>query len=400
MTFSRKPVKDTGYRNLIEKAQWSHDNRRSVFHIEAEDVTLARLYAYAYRSHSIGAFYSCRLALETLAPNTPSENLSRAITILKNIESLAILPVPEDFRALVHTLFTYHNQIGEVRVLLATIPEAAEIARLFGTHMDAITSSNGIRIAKDNVLPEQASFVVPNLGITIVSLIYGDHHSWNSTHLPGNLICATTHRHHEGVEIHLGYSPMHGRTLLGDYCTTIEEGYAMPIPIGLDHGLDNISPDEHWVPFVFGSLTLSGWGVFFDVEPQDRPVESFQEVPLDHSGMNGSRFVERDIARFAAMDKTTRETLIPAEATASGKVGALEMGIARVDPDGLDLTGDRYNIVSVVSGQAEITIGPVSAQLETHDHVGIPARVSANIRQTGSDPLVILDAVIVESPAS
>ena len=65
--------------------------------------------------------------------------------------------------------------------------------------------------------------------------------------------------------------PMHGYTVLGDAKAELTEGYAMPIPPDTRHGYSNIGTLPHHVPFIFGSLTTGGWGVFLDVEPQ--PIE-------------------------------------------------------------------------------------------------------------------------------
>ena len=394
------------YQALLDKADWSVRNNRDVFHILDEDVIRARLYAYGYRTQTIGAFHACKVSLIEALGSSGSESCTfqMLMGILDELQSLATIPVPEDFRALIYTLHTYDRGVQNAcdsfeKLLDETRSDAVlRIKRSFQKAMARVSSGNGIYVAQDNILPEQGSFVVPNLGITIVPLIYGEHHSWNSTHLPGPCIDATNHRHHAGVEIHLGYSPVHGITMLDRFRSQIREGYAMPIPVMIDHGLDNLSDQEHWVPFIFGSLTLGGWGVFFDVEPRPAKAQDLRKAPLESPEMGNSVFIERVIERVAQLDHSHREIVIPAAATASGKYGALQLGISRVTQEGRDPISDRYTIISVVSGAGTIEIGPTSQSLRVHDHVGIPAKVPARIEPSGADPLVLLDAVITEAP--
>ena len=387
------------YRNVIEKARWSHDNHRSVFHIDPQDVALARLYAYGFRSQAIGGFHATRQGLGS-AGGEVTEHRRRAMDLLKQLADQAMVPVPTDFRAAIHVLYYYDRWICEVIDVLeaaCTVGQACDLEPIkdrFIAGMERITGSGGIYVAGDTVVPEQASFVVPNLKITIVPVIYGDHHSWNFAHLAAHGPGVTTHRHREGAEIHLGYSPIYGRSILGKHCTILREGYAMPIPAMMDHGFKNLSGHDHIVPFVFGSLTLSGWGVFFDVEPRPLDSSKLAEVPLDSQEMNHSVYLEREIQQMTEETATGGRVLIPAAATQSGCCGGLELGIARVDQQGLDLASESYRIVSVCKGMAQITIGPASAELAEHDHVGVPAGLDARIVQAGQDPLVVLDATI------
>ncbi len=389
------------YRQLMEKAEWSHQNHRSIFHFTDEDIALARLYAYGFRTQTIGAFYACRQNLAKLSQDSGAP--SETIALLSELEAQATIPVPADFRVLLHTLYFYDQKVKRTLDLLEAdcrnepSKEKNRILNAFRQNMNRITGGNGIFTAKDDHLPEQGGFVVPNLGITIAPLVYGDHHSWNTTLLEGSLIAVTSHRHHAGVEIHLGWSPMHGRTFLGDYATETREGYAMPIPAMVDHGLDNLDPEEHWVPFIFGSLTLSGWGVFFDVEPREKDTENLPMAPLDSPEMNHSVYIEREIERVAGYAGSHREVIIPASATASGEVGALELSIIKVGTEGASLGGDIYKIYSVVKGKAEITIGPAGSKLEEKDHFGVPAFMDADIKPLGDDPLVLLEGIITKS---
>ena len=105
--------------------------------------------------------------------------------------------------------------------------------------IEDITASNGINLSRDDEAPTQAGFIVPNLGITIVPLVYGDHHSWNLAYLAGDKRNVPVHRHHFGVEIHLGFNPTHGQTVLGTHRANVDEGYAMPVPPETDHGWIN-----------------------------------------------------------------------------------------------------------------------------------------------------------------
>jgi len=394
------------YQSIIEKAEWSHHNRRSVFHIEGDDVQRARLFAYGYRSHTIGAIHGCIEAIDKITGGHAGRyhELDSAKDALEEMQRLGTVPVPDDFRALTFTLYGYHRLVERALDAFDRASETADRAAVdklagnFRNNISRIPDGNGIHTARDDIIPPDGSFLVPNLGIHIAPLIYGDHHSWNSTFLPGRCIGSTMHRHREGVEIHLGYSPMFGDTMVGESVTRLNEGYAMPIPVMDDHGFDNLSENPHWVPFIFGSLTLGGWGVFFDVEPRPAKSEDLKSAPLDSAAMNYSRFIERDIEDVAAQNGALRKVIIPASATASGKVGALELAISRPDESGLDLTSDRYRIFSVCKGEIDIEIGPETARLQAHEHAGAPAGMRTHIKASGH-AAVVLDAVIVDSPS-
>ena len=56
----------SGYEQLVAKARQSHEQGRNSLDITGEDIALARLYSYAFRMHTIGAFHVTRLALEAL----------------------------------------------------------------------------------------------------------------------------------------------------------------------------------------------------------------------------------------------------------------------------------------------------------------------------------------------
>ncbi|AWT60495.1 MAG: hypothetical protein DF168_01709 [Candidatus Moanabacter tarae] len=387
------------YRSLIEKAETCHQDLRSIFHIDDNDVALARLYAYAYRSQTIGAFHGCQEALTQSLEGKGHDSVNSAeiLGLLKDLQNLGTIPIPDNFRALTYTLYSYDKWSRAVQERLERLIDSdilQKTGRCFRENIERITTCNGIYTARDDVLPEQSTFLVPNLGIEIASLIYGENFSWNSAYLPGKCIGATNHFHKEGIEIHLGYSPMHGATMLGDCATTMTEGYAMAIPAKMEHGMDNLDNNIHWVPFIFGSMTLAGWGVFFDVEARAAKASDLNQVPLESDKMNNSVYLEREIDRIAQLPGSCREVLFPPSATASGKCGALELGIAKVGLEGLSLPDDTYRIFSVVRGRAKFSIGTVSSNLKVHDHTGIPAGMSARIYPAEDDPLVILDAVI------
>lgn len=395
------------YQNILEKARWSHARGRSVFHIEQADVELGRLYTYAFRTQTIGAFHATRVALEEQAKAVRMKVpawLERAVDLLQQLQARAVDPVPNDFRAVISGLYYYDRWSNQVIEALeegltgGTNQTIERIKKLFATQLESITASDGLYISSDTSLPEQGTFLVPNLNIAIVPLVYGDHHSWNTAFLKGeDSSGVSVHRHLKGAEIHLGFSPVEGRTILGNCGARINEGYAMPIPPMTYHGFDNLSGHDHFLPFIFGSLQMGGWGVFFDVEPRASGWASGfspKEVALESAEMNHSIYLERATAQAAAENQAKRWVLIPASAAGSPETGGLELAVRRVDSRGLTVPADRYTIVSVQKGRAKISVGPVEGDLNKHDHTGIPAGISADITQTGDEPLVILEATI------
>jgi len=278
--------------------------------------------------------------------------------------------VERDGRALVSTFHVYAIHVARAVAALDAAcslvgnPALQTIRDRFVEHMEAIIAGNGLSITRDTAAPAQGCFQVPNLGITIVPLVYGDHHSWNLAWLDGTRSDVPCHLHREGVEIHLGYGPLHGHTILGDAQAEVTEGYALPIPPGTRHGYTNIGSRTHHVPFIFGSLVLGGWGVFLDVDARPTQPDDLAEVTVTAPELNGTVFLEREIARAAAA--TMRRPVIPAARTDRDGVGGIALSIARV------------------------AIG-------AHDHFGIPAGLAAVIESTpdpGAEPLVLLDAVL------
>lgn len=390
------------YEQLIEKATRCHENNRNPREITAEDVSRARLYSYAFRLHVIGTFHATRHAIASLPEASTLSTVYRthAIERLEDLANQTMDPVPRDFRAVISTLYRYHRNLWRVIDNLkrdyqeARDPQLVQIAERFGQIVQQITSGNGIHLTQDTEAPHQATFVVPNLGIIIVPLVYGDYHSWNLAYLAGKVRDAPVHRHYEGVEIHLGYNPTHGVTVLGDYRAPVEESYAEPIPPETDHGWINTSHEVHHVPFVFGSLKYGGWGVFFDVEPATSPLEKRSLVERDSTPFEHMVYLERDIAEAEAQPTSWRSTLIPHKVTNRRGVGGLELNLTRIDPAGYAFPLDDFRIVSVVRGQGVVSIEGIERRVGNHDHFGIPAGMQATMKQSDSAPLVVLDALI------
>jgi hypothetical protein len=98
------------YEGLIEKARHSHANGRNAEGITPEDIHLARLYSYAFRAHTIGAFHATRLVLENRPTTTPlaATYRKRATETLSDLAGYAMDLVATDFRAVISTLHRYH----------------------------------------------------------------------------------------------------------------------------------------------------------------------------------------------------------------------------------------------------------------------------------------------------
>lgn len=384
------------YERLADLARRAHQAGRSPHGIAAADITLARLYSHSFRMHVIGAFHATRLALSGSGFNTTSlAHLGRAKQLLKDLADLAMDPILPDMRALLATFHRYDCWIRQALLALENAQLQSKVGERFRAIMEEITRSNGIFLRQDTHAPEQASFVVPNLGITIVPLVYGDYHSWNLAWLPGPRSDVPLHLHREGVEIHLGYSPMRGETILGDCKAEVSDGgYAMPIPPLTTHGYVNQPGQVHHVPFIYGSLKAGGWGVFLDVDAQSVAVDSLKRVSRDAPEMNGTVYIDREIAKAEAIDKADRRVLIPAERTNRNGCGGLELAIARVTAEEFTYPTDSFRCVSVVRGEGMVHIAGMEQPVKGHDHFGIPATISATLRQKGTAPLVVLDAVI------
>ena len=391
------------YKDLIDKAYQSHEKNRSPEGITADDITQARLYSYAFRLHTIGTFHATGIALLERPATDPlaAANRQRAVDGLQDLADQAMEPIPEDFRVVVSTLYRYHRSVlrviesleGDYRA--SRDPEIERVVQRFAEIIQEITANNGIHLTRDVEAPKQASFVVPNLGITIVPLVYGDHHSWNLAHLGGEERNVPTHRHRQGVEIHLGYNPTHGKTVLGRYRASIDEGYAMPIPPNTDHGWVNTSDEIHHVPFIFGSLKHSGWGVFLDVIPQQQSVEEITtEVDRESPSLSQMTYLEREISKLEGMPSSWRSTLIPYTVTNREGSGGLELSLTRINSAGYSFDVDDFRIVSVVRGEGSVQIEGVEREVKAHDHFGIPGGLQTRVTQSGTQPMVVLDSVI------
>ena len=390
------------YCGLVDCARHSHEKGRSTEGIASEYIALARLYSYAFRRHTIGAFHATQVALRDVWTGDPLAKAYRegASALLADLANRAMDPVGEDFRALISTFHYYAVNVERVTTLLDKACEACgldamrQIRDRFMAQMTEITASNGISTTQDTHAPAQGNFVVPNLGITIVPLVYGDYHSWNLAYLGGPDAGVPFHRHHEGVEIHLGFGPLHGYTVLGDCYAEIGEGYAMPIPPMLRHGYVNDSRLVHHVPFIFGSLRRGGWGVYLDVEPQPIPLDKLRSVPVRSRHMNQTVFLEQEIARAIARFGCVRYPIISPSVTNRNGVGGLQLSIGRVDGRGLKLQPKQFCIVSVVRGEGTVKMANVEKEIQPHDHFGIPSGMTAYLYQKGATPLITLDAEI------
>lgn len=394
------------YERLADLTCSSHGRGRSPSGITERDLTLARLYSHAFRGQVIGAFDATRRALDAVRPadRVAAAHLLRADELLADLANRSMDTVGHDARALIST---FHHYCTHVARTVDALDIASELERstvlsgirdLFVRHMENITAGNGIHLTQDTGAPEQGCFVVPNLGITIVPLVYGDHHSWNLAWLNGERSDVPCHLHREGVEIHLGYNPMHGYTVLGGAKAELTESYAMPIPPNTRHGYTNIGREPHHVPFIFGSLTCGGWGVFLDVEPQPMELDRLDTVPVLSHQFNGTVLLEREIEKAAEKFACVRYAIIPAQRTDCDGVGGLELSVVRVTSRGLELRPERFCAVSVVRGRGVVAMAGEERDLAPHDHFGIPAGVTASVHQTGDAPLVLLDTVL--KPAS
>lgn len=368
------------YDALAAKARTSHEQGRNALDISAEDIARARLYCYGFRNHAIGAFHATR-QIDAIAP--------RAAETLEDLVHMSMEDVPRDFRAVISTFYRYDRLIRRAIESLSGLP-----GQRFTQSMSDIACGTGIALTRDDRAPQQASFIVPNLGITIVPLVYGDHHSWNMAYMSEQHLDVPWHRHHQGVEIHLGYAPLDGYMILDEFKSPVTEGYALPIPPQTRHGWANRSGQVHHVPFIFGSMKQAGWGVFLDVEAQPMELEDFREVDREGWQMSSTVYLEREIARIAKLRGCTRTTLIPASVMDRNGAGGLELSLTRANETGFTYPIDDFRAVSVVSGAGRLTIGPAEIDITHHDHFGIPAGMTAHVIQTGNEPLVLLDAMI------
>ncbi len=400
---------DPAYIELIDRARRSHRATRNPTGITATDVARARLYCYGYRGQVIGTFHATAVALDQLDPASGEAAAwrQRATDALGDLADLAMDSVPDDFKAVVSTLHHYHAGISRALESLERENDLghnvhlARITSLFQTTVESICNCGGLPCASDTHAPQQANFVVPGLGITIVPLVYGDFHSWNLAWLDGEQQDVPTHQHRRGVEIHLGYEPTHGDTVLGDSRCRCEHGYAMPIPPETRHGWVNTSEQPHHVPFIFGSLDHGGWGVFLDVEARSEPVATLKSVPRDGPEFSDMIYLEQELDRLATPGDTARDVLIAYQATDRDGTGGLELAASRVGPQRLVFDDARYRIVSIARGSGRVRIAGLERSVAQHDQFGIPAGMAAELVATGDSTLVVLDTTIrTDSPAT
>ena len=393
----------TSYSDLVEKVHSSHAQGRRTDEIMSHEIDQARLYCYAFRIHTIGAFHATRLAVESHQVDDPVArvHLLRATEQLADLANQGMEPVPADFLAVISSFHHYDRGIRRViealnqAYLAGGDAEVEKVANRFVELVGAITGGDGLYLTQDTHAPDQSSFVVPNLGITIVPLVYGDHHSWNLAYLTAPNLDVPFHRHHSGVEIHLGFHPLEGYMVLGDCKAPVGgEGYALPIPPGTRHGWINSSGESHHVPFIFGSLHQAGWGIFFDVEPQPLEHDALRTVDRDSWQMGGAVFLEREIDTIEKSGVPQRRVLTQAAAIDRDGSGGLELAVTRVPPAGMTFPVDGFRAVSVVRGSGRVQLGPAAGSVKVHDHFGVPAGMTTTLHQQGEQPLVILDSLI------
>jgi len=393
-------VHHANYTAVWKAAEQSHENGRKLDGITDEIVLLARLYSYGLRGHIIGFFHATALALEKCDKNPAY--VTHAVNTMRSLAALSLDPIAPDFRAVLTTFYRYDRGLRQAALTLASLvgtgdEMACEVEKLFLAAINRVTANSGIAITRDDEIPEQASFIVPSLGITIVPLVYGDQHSWNMAFLSGSHLDVPRHRHHEGAEIHLGMGALLGDTCLGPCRAEVTEGYAMPIPAGTPHGFINRAGHDHRLPFIFGSKRLGGWGVFPDVEPQPIAMAELKAVSRESKEMNGTVYLDREIAAMALETGTKRRNLISPERTFTPQSGGLALSIARVEREPFVSQSDRFRTVGVMRGRGTVRIGPAEAKLEPHAHFGIPAGARATITAREGEPLVLLDAELFET---
>ena len=393
-----EPHLHSNYLRVRDAALASHASLRSLEPISDEIILLARLYCYSFRGGVIGVFHATARALE--GAGIPDQALlERTLENLRALAALSVETVPTDYRAVLGNFHRYDRGIVSVLkqldALAAREKSAGAIRGHFVAAIGRVTGSSGIAITRDDAIPEQASFIVPALGITIVPLVYGDQHSWNMAFLSGENLNVPRHMHREGIEIHLGRGKLHGFTCLGGSKAEVREGYAMPIPPGTPHGYVNLVKNhDHQLPFIFGSRRLGGWGIIPDVNPQPIDPAELKAVDLADKSMNGSVPIDQEIAGMIKEKGTMRRMLLPAEPTFSPTAGGLAFSIVRIEGAPVTYDAERFQTISVVHGRGDVTIGPAKAELAAHAHFGVPTGARVTIEAT--EPLILLEATLVE----
>ena len=118
----------TSYSQLLEKVRASHDQGRRTDQIDRADTDLARLYCYAYRIHTIGAYHATRLVLTEHPVQDPvaRAHLQRAVEQLDDLANQGMELVPDDFRAVISTFFYYDRGVRRVLDALDKSPAAED----------------------------------------------------------------------------------------------------------------------------------------------------------------------------------------------------------------------------------------------------------------------------------
>lgn len=393
------------YTRLLRLACECHNEGRNPNPINERDITLARLYCYAYRKQVIGVFHATRVLIEDLPePEGPKAHIRlRVREWLAELANISQDPVPSDFKALLSTFYRYEYAINRLMDEMRDDERQSKDSRLtpivdrFRSVVTEVRQCNGIHLSQDTFAPEQASFIVPNLGITIIPLVYGDYHSWNLAWLDPKQADVPFHLHDHGVEIHLGFGPMRGHIVLDQYQGLTDEGYALPIPPKTRHGYVNASNMEHHLPFIFGSMKRGGWGVFFDVDPQPIPLEELTPVAPDSRQLNSCLRIEREIDKMTRLPIPLRKCICPAHLTDRDGTGGLALNITRAPAKGIKLTPERFLAVSVVHGSGIVKMAGIEQTVSHHDHFGVPAGVEVEFVQTGEKPFVLLDSDLMPS---
>ena len=134
--------------------------------------------------------------------------------------------------------------------------------------------------------------------------------------------------------------------------------------------------------------------MFLDVDARPTEAADLAVVPVTAAELNGTVFLEREIAAAAAGHETCRRTLIPAARTDRDGTGGLELSITAVVAEPLVLAAEQFRAVSVVCGSGTLAIAGEEVVVAAHDHFGIPAGLPATITAGGREPLVLLDATL------
>jgi mannose-6-phosphate isomerase-like protein (cupin superfamily) len=114
--------------------------------------------------------------------------------------------------------------------------------------------------------------------------------------------------------------------------------------------------------------------------------------------MNGTVYLDREIDAAAAKHHPVRYPIISASLTDRADVGGLELSVSRVTSRRFRLTSDRFCAMSVVRGRGVVWMADQECAVAKHDHFGVPANLTVEMQASGSEPFVLLDAVLKPSP--